>query len=216
MAQHADITLQRKNERWQVISGPDPAEKHPDRYGGFKLAFTNNVLFVYATGGTDDENRWYENKARFDAETFLYRGNSSVDIIPDTLFSLAAYPERNVIIYGNADNHRAWQALLPDAPVQVYSDYIRFGNRRLEGDDLGTFYLYPRHDSPTAAIGVVAGTGQQGMKALFANDYFSGITGFPDLLIFTTDWIKDGVDGLKVSGFFGNDWSIENGDFFIE
>lgn len=155
-------------------------------------------------------------KARFDAETFLYRGNSSVDIIPDTLFSLVAYPERNVIIYGNADNHRAWQALLPDAPVQVHRDYIRFGNRRLEGDDLGTFYLYPRRDSPTAAIGVVAGTGQQGMKALFANDYFSGITGFPDLLIFTTDWIKDGVDGLKVSGFFGNDWSVENGDFFIK
>ena len=210
---HPDITLKLNNGQWDAISGPNPNEKHPERYGGFKLAFTNNVLFVYATGGTDAENRWYENKARFDAETFLYRGNSSVDVIPDTLFSLAEYPERNVIIYGNAGNHLAWQALLPDAPVQVYGDHIQFGDRRLAGDDLGAYFIYPRHDSPTAAIGVIAGTGPNGMKAIYANDYFSGITGFPDLLIFSTDWIRDGVNGIRVSGFFGNDWSVDKGDF---
>ena len=51
------------------------------------------------------------------------------------------------------------------------------------------------------------------MRAAFANDYFSGITGYPDLMIFSTDMLRDGPGGIIVSGFFGNDWSIGRGDF---
>ncbi len=210
---HHDLTLKLTGDLWEVTDGIDHREKHPGRYGGFKLAFTNNVLFVYATGGTDEENSWYRNKALYDAETFLYRGNSSVDVIPDTDFAAEAFPARNIIIYGNAVNNKAWEQLLSDAPVQVHSDHIKFGQQRLEGNDLGAFFIYPRTDCDFSAVGVVAGTGQQGMKAVYANDYFSGITGFPDLLIFDVDWIRDGIDGVRVSGFFGNDWSVENGDF---
>jgi hypothetical protein len=60
---------------------------------------------------------------------------------------------------------------------------------------------------------VVAGSGIDGMKALYPNDYFSGITGFPDLLIFDVDWIKENLGSVVVSGFFGNDWSVEGGEF---
>jgi hypothetical protein len=210
-----NITLDFKGGNWCIKNGPNPKEKNPERYGGFKLAFTNRVVFVYATGGTDEENAWYLNKARFDAETFLYRGNSSVDIIPDTEFSPEKYAERNIIIYGNANNNKVWNVLLNDCPVQVYNGKLKFGSKIWEGHDLGTYFIYPRPDSNMASIGIVAGTGPAGMKALYPNDYFSGITGFPDLLIFGIDWIKDGIEGLKVSGFFGNDWSIETGDFKV-
>ncbi|TVQ08308.1 MAG: alpha/beta hydrolase [Bacteroidetes bacterium] len=208
-----DIHLRRHNQRWNTTGMVHLMEKHPERYGGFKLAFTNNMLFVYATGGSEEENQWYENKARYDAETFLYRGNGSVDVIPDTLFSPQRYRERNVIVYGNADNNHAWSSLLQNSPVQVTSEGISFGNTWMESKSLGTYFIQPRIDSQTASVGVVAGTGPEGMKATFPNDYFSGITGFPDLLIFEVDWIKDGVDGIRVSGFFGNDWSVKNGEF---
>ena len=85
----------------------------------------------------------------------------------------------------------------------------------MKGTDLGTYFVYPRQDSQTASVGVVAGTGIEGMKAGYANDYISGITGFPDVLIFNVDMLRNGIEGVEVSGFFGNDWSISNGDFTI-
>jgi len=208
-----DITLMLKNHSWEKMDAPKTAEKHPARYGGFKLAFTNNMVFVYATGGTTEENQWYKNKARFDAETFLYRGNGSIHIIADTDFSPEKYADRNVIIYGNASNNKAWDTLLKNAPVRVENGKIDLGSYSISGNNLGTYYIYPRPDSEFASVGVVAGTGIEGMKALAPNDYFSGITGYPDLLIFDVNWLRDGISGIRASGFFGNDWSVENGDF---
>lgn len=209
-----DIALKISQGQWQVMDGLNPLEKNPDRYGGFKLAFTNNMVFVYATNGSTQENEWYKNKARFDAETFWYRGNGSIDIIPDTDFAPDKFADRNVIIYGNADNNLAWNQLLGHCPVQVKNGSISFGERVFDCESLGVYFIYPRHDSQFSSIGVVAGSGIDGMKALYPNDYFSGITGFPDLLIFDVDWIKENLDGVIVSGFFGNDWSVEGGEFF--
>lgn len=208
-----DITLRFIDEKWQFTNDINFREKHPGRYGGFKLAFTINMMFVYATHGTDEENEWYKNKARFDAETFWYRGNGSIDIIPDTVFDIENHDNRNVIVYGNADNNLAWNQLLSNCPVQVRNGSITFGERVYECESMGTFFIYPRSDSDIASVGVVAGSGIDGMKAIYPNDYFSGITGFPDLLIFDVDWIKESLDGVVVSGFFGNDWSVEKGNF---
>ena len=209
----ADIHLVKKDGKWMEIGEINLSEKHPQRQGGFKMAFDNHMVFVYATHGDKKANEWYLAKARFDAETFWYRGNGSIDIIPDREFEPSKYKDRNVILYGNADNNSAWNKLLANCPVKVTNKEIVFGDKAFTGQELGTFFIYPRTDSQTALVGVVAGTGSEGMKALYPNDYFSGITGFPDLLIFDVDWIKDNPTGIKVSGFFGNDWKINSGDF---
>lgn len=209
------LSLRNDGQVWLQSSSLSHNEKNPERYGGFKLAFTNQVVLVYGTRGSREENQWYRNKALFDAETFLYRGNGSFEVISDREFSPEKYKDRNVILYGNAQTNRAWRMLLADAPVQVTRRGIQFGDTWLEGDDLGTYFIYPRPDSPRASVGVVAGTGIKGMKSTFPNDYFSGITGFPDLLIFDADWIRDGAEGIKVSGFFGNDWGVKSGDFVV-
>lgn len=208
--------LKKVSGKWTLVEEIPVTEKYPSRYGGFKQAFDNRVVFVYATGGNKEENTWYQNKARFDAETFLYRGNGSIDVIADKDFIPSAYADRNVVLYGNASNNKAWNKLLKNAPVQVLKGEIRMGDKVLKGNDLGTYFVYPRPDSPTASVGVVAGTGIEGMKATYPNDYISGITGFPDLLIFNVDILKEGIHGIRVSGFFGNDWSVENGCFITE
>ena len=211
-----EVSLRNLAGQWVLAALPPAKEKTPARNGGFKLAFTKQAVLVYSTRGTSAENQWYENKARFDAETFLYRGNGAFEVIPDRDFSLEKYRDRNVILYGNAQSNGAWGALLANAPVQVNRNGIQFGSRFMAGDDLGAYFIYPRPDSDSASVGVVAGTGETGMKAVYPNDYFSGITGFPDLLIFELDWLKEGLDGLKISGFFGNDWSVEQGQWRME
>jgi hypothetical protein len=79
---------------------------------------------------------------------------------------------------------------------------------------LATYFVYPRKDSPTALVGVVAGTGEKGMKATALNSYISGITGFPDVMIFTADMLKNGLSDMKVTGFFDNDWSVQSLKFY--
>ncbi|MGF1585461.1 MAG: alpha/beta hydrolase-fold protein [Bacteroidales bacterium] len=208
-----DITLQNNGSEW-IRTDINTKEKYAKRSGGFKQAFRNNMVFVYATRGSREENQWYRNKARFDAEAFLYKANGSVEIVSDRDFRPQDYPDRNVILYGNSSNNRAWNSMLGNVPVVIRNGEIEFGSRRTyKGDDLGAFFIFPRTDSETASVGVVGGTGIKGMKAAFANDYFSGITGFPDLMIFNSDMLKEGVDGIIVTGFFGNDWSVEKGDF---
>lgn len=201
------------NGSWKVKDAVSPKQKYSGRYGGFKNAYDNNVVLVYSTKGTANENEWYQNKARFDAETFYYRGNGSVDVIPDTEYSVAKYPDRNVVIYGNKDNNRAWAALLKDSPIQIAKGKIIAGDRTFVGDDLGVYFVYPHPNSDIASVGVVAGTGDAGMWATSPNNYISGITGFPDLMIYRADMLKDGLTNMEAAGFFDNNWTLTNQDF---
>lgn len=203
----------KSEDSWELCEVPDNSfEKNPVRYGNFKDAFRHNMLFVYATKGTKEENNWSYTKARFDAETFYYRGNGSVDIISDKEFNADKYKDRSVILYGNASTNGAWKYLLSDCPVQIKRGEIKVGDKKIEGNDLGAYFIYPRKDSKVASVAVIGGTGIQGSNALIPNRYFVSGAGIPDLMIFTSLLYKDGDDAIKVSGYFGNDWSVENGE----
>ena len=202
-----------KDAKWEFIDAINTTEKYAERQGGFKFAFNNNVVFVYATGGSASEREWYLNRARFDAETFLYKGNGSIDVVADSEFSLEKYKDRNVVLYGNASNNRAWKLLLENAPIQIDNQQIKVGDKVLKGNDLAAYFVLPRKDSKTALVGVVAGTSEKGMKATWANNYISGITGFPDVMIFKADLLLNGLPNMQVSGFFDNNWSAKTLEF---
>ncbi len=206
------VFLKEQDGKWVVSQKPSPKEKGPHRNGGFKDAFNNHVVLVFATKGNDSENAWYYNRARFDAQTFGYLGNGSFEIVKDTDFKPSKFKDRNVVLYGNKDNNAAWNKLLKKCPVQVSDNEIRMGDKNLTGTQWGSFFIYPRPDSDAASVGVVTATGEEGMKAAFANDYL-GRDAFPDLIIFDAAMMADGISGLECAGFFGNDWSVENGDF---
>lgn len=199
--------------KWAIKNEVNTKEKYSGRYGNFKMAYTNNVVLVYPTKGTALENEWYRNKARFDAETFYYRGNGSIDVISDVEYTTAKYTDRNVVIYGNKDNNRIWNTLLSNSPIQVSKDKIVAGSKTYTGSDLATYFTYPHPNSSVAMVGVVAGTGNEGMWATSPNNYISGITGFPDLMIFRADMLKNGLESVEAAGYFDNDWSLNKGDF---
>jgi len=150
------------NNEWQKTTAPSLKEKGPHRNGGFKDAFRNNVVIVYATNGTEEENKWYYKRALFDAEKFWYRANGNIEMISDKAFSLKKYADRNVVLYGNKDNNTAWNKLLKQSPIQVKNNTIDFDGKTISGDYWGMYFLVPRQDSSKNSVGVVTATGFKG------------------------------------------------------
>ena len=213
VSEHSIVYAKSNGKSWELTSAPSLKEKGPHRNGGFKDAFRNNVVFVYATKGTKSEDEWYYNKARFDAETFWYRANGTIEIVKDVNFNLEKYTDRNVILYGNKDNNAAWKKLLKNSPIQVSNGLVQIGNKKLNGTQWGLYFTVPRSDSDFASIGVVTASGSNGMKAAYMNHYLVNGTTFPDVLLFDDRVLTDGDAKVKCAGFFGDDWSIEKGEF---
>jgi pimeloyl-ACP methyl ester carboxylesterase len=207
------VWLSRTNDKWQASTKPNPETKTPARGGPFRSAFRNEVLFVVGTKGSPDENVWALRKARFDAENFWYRGNGFIQIVLDSSFDPAKDPNHNVVLYGNADTNAAWSALLGKGPVQVKSGSVVVGGRETKGDDLGCLFVRPRPGSDVASVGAVCGTGVKGMRLTDRLPFFVSGVGYPDCVLFGPEGLTKGLAGVKAAGFFGNDWSVEHGEF---
>jgi dienelactone hydrolase len=207
------VWLVRSREGWHVSSQPSLSLKGPHRYGPFKDAFRNRVMFVYGTKGSADENAWAFAKARFDAETFWYRGNGSIEVIADSQFDSMAERDRNVVLYGNAETNGAWHALLGESPVLVKRGRIQFGKMEEKGEDLACLFVRPRPGSDRALVGVVTGTGISGMRLTDRLPYFMSGVGYPDLIMLSADVLKRGVNGVRWAGYFGSDWGMKEGEF---
>ncbi|MBN2132384.1 MAG: prolyl oligopeptidase family serine peptidase [Sedimentisphaerales bacterium] len=207
------LWLRREKENWRTIEKPSLRHKGPHRYGAIKDELRHRLVFVYGTRGTIEENAWAFNKARLDAETFWYRGNGSVPVVEDVAFEPSRYPDRTVVLYGNAQTNDAWSALLGESPVQVRREEVRIGDRFLRGGDLSVIFLRPRQDSDVASVAVVSGTGPVGMRATYPVSFFTSFVRYPDCLITRPDSESArGSENVAV-GFFGLDWSVENGEF---
>lgn len=211
--QKGNVYIKKAGGHWQITKKPSLKEKGPHRNGGFKDAFNNQMVFVYATKGSKTENDWYYNKARLDAETFYYRANGSVELVADVDFNLKKNPDRNVVIYGNSENNGAWDKLLKSFPVQVKNNQVTLDGKTVKGSQWGLYFIAPRPDSNKASVGVVSATGTQGMKAIYSNHYLLNGTSYPDLLLFSSDIMEYGTRAVKCAGFFGNDWSFKKGEF---
>ncbi|GAB2532251.1 carboxylesterase family protein [Spirosoma aerophilum] len=202
------LFLSRENGQWKQTQRPAVTQKGPHRNGTFKDAFNNRMVFVYGTKGTKEENEWNWQKARYDAETWYYRGNGAIDLIPDNDFSLAKYTDRGVVLFGNATTNGAWKSLLADCPIQMERNSIRAGDQQWQGDDLGAYFVWPIKGSAVASVAVIGGTGLKGMRAASANQYFAGASGFPDFMVFGLDMVREGSKGVRMAGFFDNNWKL--------
>ncbi|HNY80666.1 MAG: prolyl oligopeptidase family serine peptidase [Sedimentisphaerales bacterium] len=209
------IWLERKDSRWQSVERPPLRNKGPHRYGSVKEELRHRFLLVYGTCGTVEENTWSFAKARYDTETFLYRGNASPEMVPDTAFEPSRYRDRTVVFYGNAQTNSAWSALLSDSPVQVHRDRIQLGDRTFEGDDLSAVFVRPRPDSDIASVVVIGGAGPVGMRSTYSLSLFTPFVRYPDCVIRRVDRNRAQDSRPIAAGYFGLDWSIENGEFLF-
>jgi predicted esterase len=209
LSDNDSIYLKKADKAWALVAKPDAHEKGPHRNGTFKDGYNKNLLYVYATGGTPQEQQWAISKARFDVESWYYRGNGAFDIISDKEYTKAKYPGRNVVLIGNANTNAAWKVLLSDCPVSVTNSGIKVGTKQFAGTDLGTYFVWPMAGTADNTISVIAGTGIDGMKAANANQYFTGGSGFADIMVFKLAMLKDGINQVVHAGFYDNQWKVQ-------
>ena len=206
------IRLSKKSGTWKPAKR-NANDKGPRRYGAFKHAFANDFCFVVGTGGSDEEQRLTLAKALYDAETFWYRGNGRVEVFLDRDFDPEQHAARNVILYGRSDTNSVWKQVLDGCPVDVQRGKVIVGQREVQGTDLSCLLCWPRAGSQRALVGVVAGTGPAGIRLSERLPYFVSGIHYPDLYVVGPESLSRGTEGVRVAGFFGLDWSIEQGDF---
>jgi poly(3-hydroxybutyrate) depolymerase len=187
----------RAKEQRELVVPPLDARGFPK--GSFKRAFDRRFVMIYGSAGTPEENAWALAKARFDADQWWYRANGYAYVLRDDdaeVESLAKNMAHNVILYGNADTNRAWRLLMPDT-IRVSRSEVRIVNEEGEqtwtGDDLGVLLA---HSDGDRTIGVIAGTGLSGSRALDRMPYFLSGTGFPSQLVMRSAVWRDGMRGV--------------------
>ena len=216
------LSLVRAAGKWVVSDYPSSDLKRPERSGPFREAFRNHVVLVYSSRGTPEENAWTMAKARYDAETFYYRGNGAIELMKDVdVLEQARKKQRshrgpdshNFVLYGHADCNAAWSYLLSRSSVQARRGHLRVGDQDLAGEDIGFLFLQPHPQDRNALVGVVGGSGPAGMRVTERIPYFLSGAGFPDCLILGSELPAKGIDGVRVAGFFGQDWQVGTGEF---
>jgi predicted esterase len=203
------VFLKKTNNGWALAAQPALREKGPHRYGTFKEGFNKNMLYVYGTGGTPQEQQWAIAKARYDAESWYYRGNGAFDMISDKEYSKTKHAGRNVVLIGNANTNSAWKTLLADCPVSVTGGAIKVGAKQFKGTDLAAYFVWPIAGTSGNSVSVITGTGLAGMQAANANQYFTGGSGFADVMVFRLGMLKDGIGQVQYAGFYDNEWKVQ-------
>lgn len=202
------LYLSKASGRWKAIDRPDPFEKSPLRYAGFKEVVNHRALLVYGTKGNKAERAWARDKALFDAQTFWYQGNGRLEAIPDRLFDPQKYSDRNIILYGNAKTNTAWEQLLKDSPIQIDKRKAQMGDLNIHSEGLAILFIRPRSNRSDLLVGVVGGTDLTGMRLTNTIPYLYQGFALPDYTLFNEEVIGGGAAGILRTGFFEEDWGL--------
>ncbi|MCE2654537.1 MAG: prolyl oligopeptidase family serine peptidase [bacterium] len=206
------LAFDRDKAAWRLNPGRsahDGDEKGPHRGGGFRHAWNRNVALVYGTAGTPEENRWAAAKARYDAETWWYRGNGRAEVFPDTAVPEAVLSgERNVILYGHTGSNRLWPTLLGGSPVQVSPGKVTIGQRVVNGEQWAVLLVRPGR-TDAQLVGAVSASGPLGCTIADRLPVFLSGVGLPDALVV-------GENGARGAVIFGNRWTLDGGQIGVE
>ncbi len=168
--------------------------------GGFKDAFRDEPVLVYGTRGSDTETAWGLAKARFDSETFLYRGNASFRVMSDAQFLAEPGTEKiNAVLYGNEKTNGAWAKL---ANTERLSG-------KLEGTGVAVLAIVPRRGGGGGGggdrrVGLVGGTDIAGMRLTNQLPYFVSGVGYPEWFVIGPEAALRGVRGVRSAGWFSD------------
>jgi hypothetical protein len=123
-------------------------------------------------------------------------------VLSDAEF-LASPRPGNVLLYGNADTNQAWEALVGSDAVQVGRGYAAVDEKRIEGGDVAVLAALPRRGGGDRLVGVVGGTGLEGMRATERLPYFTSGVGFPEVVVMRAGVWRSGYDGVEGAGQVG-------------
>ncbi|MGE3127869.1 MAG: prolyl oligopeptidase family serine peptidase [Fimbriimonadaceae bacterium] len=194
---------------WQLGSPLRSAVRSPSRGAGIKEVFDRNVVLVYGTAGTPEQDRWALARARFDAENFWYRGNSGCLVVPDSAFEAAAYPGRNVVLYGDQRMNSAFPSVVGKTEIRIDQGSLLVGDQEFKERDTGFAFVAPRIGSDTETVLVIGGLGEVGLRTTDRLPLFVSGAGLPDYVVLSARASSEGEKGVLAAGFLSNDGSIE-------
>ncbi len=201
------FVVEKIGTKWRAgIERPD--KKNPSQNGPFKLAFTNDMVWVYGTHGTPEENDALLARVRFEQETWWYRGNGNVLVVPDTQFKPESVHGRNIILYGNSETNTAFVSLLADCPISIHRNRAIIDGKEYTGD-ISAWFVYPRSGHETGLVGVVGSTSTLAIRASTDPRYFISGVSLPDYVLFGPDTLEKGAGGVLAAGYFTNDWATK-------
>ena len=204
--------FERGEDGWRVVDGPARSEKSPSRSGPFKRVFDRQFVLIVGTAGSDEETRELLDRARYDSETWRYRGNGLAEIVTDTDFAFGSssrHAGRNVIVYGNADTNAAWDLVFEDdCPIRATRGEMRAGRQIWERDDLAAVFVQRRRGDAQALAAAFADSGPAGTRLQRALLPFASGVGYPDYAVFSPDVSERGDGGVLATGWFDHRWNI--------
>lgn len=204
----------RSEHGWELASPVYPqAEKDPERgrAGPFKQAFRRGFVFVVGTQGDDERDAALLARARHDAAVWTYRGNGNAPIRTDLQIlemseadRAAAFGVRNLILYGNADDNRAFALLGENPSIEFRDGSVRLGSQSWSGDYAGVFVL----PSGGRMIAAFASTTTQAARLGDTLAPFISGVGYPDYAIVGLDVLQRGDAAVVAAGWFDHAWRV--------
>jgi dienelactone hydrolase len=184
------------------MAAPIDARSMPK--GSFKRVFDRHFVMVYGTAGDDVADAWALAKARFDAETWWYRGNGYAMVMADTQATAAQLAGRNVVVYGMAAD--AFFEAFAGGNPRVSADVVRDAREAGRGGSASgasgaggaKFMLFGASVGSADArgdelphIGVITGDSPAAMRALDRVPIFSSGVMLPERFRFAADaWTR--------------------------
>ncbi|MBS1714022.1 MAG: prolyl oligopeptidase family serine peptidase [Armatimonadetes bacterium] len=193
----------KKSGQWAegVQDGPC---KDVSRPGGFKSAYDHGFRLVYLTGGKPVETAAARDKARFDAETWWYRGNGSTPVFGDDGLP-ATLPAGNYVFYGGFNALGTRRALFETKGFEVRPDSVRIGGKEFKGD-LGLLLVRPNPAGGSVAL--VGGSSLRGFRTMERLSTFLAGVHYADFFLASPEMLTKGSKGVLATGWFGPDWSL--------
>jgi hypothetical protein len=172
-------------------------------------------VLVYGTAGSAEENLELFERARLDAQTWWYRGNGRGILLSDEEYLAEAAENRNVILYGNRDTNRAFDALVAgDAPFDARRGSIRVADREHRGDALGAVCILPaRSGRKEALVGLCADSGPRGTRLGQTLATFVSGVGYPDYAVYSPEILRCGDGGVLEAGWWSARWQPQHFSF---
>ena len=204
----------KKGFHWELRHGrPSAQQKNPARVGPFKRAFEKSFVLVFGTQGSAQEDDELLARARYDSEVWFYRANGHARLCSDAEFldpeSQEDFSNRNVILYGNADNNAAWNSVVPvNAPINVLAGEITVGEQSWKGDDLAATFVLPRQGESETLVAAFASTGTRGARLGYTLAPFISGVGYPDYTVFNSAILQKGDAAIVATGWWDNDWGM--------
>jgi hypothetical protein len=212
IAPAGELAFRRSGNRW-VHGGvlPSGLRKRGGLSGPIHDAFLEPLVFVVGT--QDAAQTRVNHDVAMALATPPYGVEARWPVVADVDVDEAMASEHALFLVGAGRSNSYVASIEAELPIRVEQDGIVLGSQRVEGEELGTLFIYPNPRVPERYVVVLAGVNVQGtLRALslprLLPDFVvwdGGVAGARGQMVL-------GNASLRAGGMFDRDWQLKATD----